>query len=126
VIASAERGVSCMTLRRKFWVLLMAMALLVAGCNTGNGDEEADEGEQEQGGDPIEVAAVWTGAEQRNFEAVLEAFTEETGIDASYRSTGDDIAAFLGTQIEGGSPPDVAMIPQPALVQQLAGDGSLQ
>jgi alpha-glucoside transport system substrate-binding protein len=115
-----------MRLRRKLWVLLMAMALLVAGCNTGNGDEEADEGEPEQGGAPIEAAAVWTGAEQKNFEAVLEAFTEETGIDASYRSTGDDVAAFLGTQIEGGNPPDVAMIPQPALVQQLADDGSLQ
>ncbi|MGH2747805.1 MAG: ABC transporter substrate-binding protein, partial [Actinomycetota bacterium] len=53
-------------------------------------------------------------------------FTEETGIETSYRSSGDDMAAFLGTQIEGGAPPDVAMIAQPALVDQLANDGSIQ
>ena len=103
------------------------MVLFAVACNSGNGgNEDTDEGNEEQGGDPIEVAAVWTDTEQENFEAVLEAFTEETGIEATFRSTGDDIAAFLGTQIEGGSPPDVAMIPQPALVQQLAGDGSIQ
>jgi alpha-glucoside transport system substrate-binding protein len=115
-----------MKLRRKLWILLTVMALVTLACNTGGGDEGEEEAEEQQGGDPIEVAAVFTGAEQRNFEAVLEAFTEETGIDASYRSTGDDIAAFLGTQIEGGKPPDVALIAQPALIRQLAADGSLQ
>lgn len=115
------RGV---TLRRKVLVLLMTLALIGTACNSGGGAGD-DDGGEEEGGDPIEVAAVWTGAEQENFEAVLEAFTEETGIDASYRSAGDDMAAFLGTQIEGGNPPDVAMIAQPALVAQLANDGSL-
>lgn len=111
--------------RNGFWVLLIVMALLAAACNGGDEVTDGDD-EEQQGGDPINVAAVWTGSEQERFEAVLSAFTDETGIDASFRSTGDDIAAFLGTQIEGGSPPDVAVIPQPALVQQLAGNGSLQ
>lgn len=110
---------------KRFWILLAALALVAAGCNGGDDVTDGDD-EQPQGGDPINVAAVWTGSEQERFEAVLAAFTESTGIEASFRSTGDDIAAFLGTQIEGGSPPDVAVIPQPALVQQLAGNGSLQ
>lgn len=106
-------------------MLLTILALVGAACNGDDGGTAEDGGDEEQGGEPIEVAAVWTGAEQKNFEAVLQAFTDETGIDASFSSTGDDIAAYLGTQIEGGSPPDVAMIPQPALVRQLATDGSL-
>ena len=113
-----------MILRRKFWILLLVVGLVAAAC--GGDDDDADDEGGAEGGDPIEVAAVWTGTEQERFTAVLDAFTEETGIETSYRSAGDDMAAFLGTQIEGGAPPDVAMIAQPALVDQLAGDGSLQ
>lgn len=115
-----------MNLQRRLWVLLVALLLLVGACNTGDDDEAADGGDGGDGGEAIEVTAVWTGTEQQRFEAVLDAFTDETGIEANFRSSGDDMAAFLGTQIEGGNPPDVAMIAQPALVAQLANDGSLQ
>jgi hypothetical protein len=114
--------------RRWLVVLLVVFSLFAVACG-GGGDNEFEEGgegdQQEKSSGSIDVAAVWTGAEQANFEAVLEAFTEETGIDASYTSTGDDVGAYLGTQIEGGSPPDVAMLPQPGLLRDLAGDGSL-
>ncbi len=73
-----------------------------------------------QGSGTIDVVAVWTGKEQASFEAVLEAFTAKTGVKTRYKSTGDDVAAFLGTQIEGGSPPDVAILPQPGLLRDLA------
>jgi alpha-glucoside transport system substrate-binding protein len=111
---------------RRWWMILIAVAALVAAaCGDGDVGQQADE-DGDGGGGAIEVAAVWTGTEQANFERVLDAFTEETGIETSYRSTGDDVGAFLGTQIEGGSPPDVAMIPQPGLIQQFADQGSLQ
>src|ERR687895_680254 len=111
---------------RRLWILLVALVVLVAAA-CGDGDVgQQDEGDGDGGGGSIEVAAVWTGTEQANFERVLDAFTEETGIDTSYRSTGDDVGAFLGTQIEGGSPPDVAMIPQPGLIRQFADQGSIQ
>jgi ABC-type glycerol-3-phosphate transport system substrate-binding protein len=114
-----------MHMKRRWWVVLIAVvALFAAACG---GDDEGDgDGAAQDGGQPIEVASVHTGTEQKNLRAVLDAFTEETGIEASFRSGGDDMAAFLGTQIEGGSPPDVAMIAQPALISQLAADGSLQ
>jgi alpha-glucoside transport system substrate-binding protein len=108
-------------------LLLLTVALLLVATACGGDDDEATQGDggQQEGGEPIEVASVHVGTEQENFRAVLDAFQEETGIEANFRSAGDDMAAFLGTQIEGGSPPDVAMIAQPALVSQLAGDGSL-
>jgi alpha-glucoside transport system substrate-binding protein len=115
-----------MTLRRRLLLVLLASMLVMSACTSGNGSNEPEsDGEQPEGGDPIEVSAVWTGAEQERFEAVLDAFTEETGIETSFRSSGDDVAAFLGTQIEGGNPPDVAMVAQPALIEQLATEGSL-
>jgi spermidine/putrescine-binding protein len=103
------------------------MLLVFAACAGGDIDEPAEDGgEEPQASGEVDVVAVWTGAEQESFEAVLEAFTAATGIDANYTSTGDDVGAFLGTQIEGGSPPDVAMLPQPGLLRDLADGGSLQ
>ncbi|MFC4057394.1 ABC transporter substrate-binding protein [Planomonospora corallina] len=74
----------------------------------------------------IEVAAKWTGAEQANFQKVLDAFQAKTGAKVTYASTGEDTGAYLGPRIQAGSPPDVAILPQPGLVQQYADDKALK
>lgn len=114
--------------RRTFFAVLAAGLLFLSACSSGSTTDEGNEdgGEDTSGGGSVTVAAVWTGAEQESFEAVLDAFAEETGIEATYSPTGDDVGAFLGSQIEGGSPPDVAMLPQPGLLRDLAGRGALQ
>ncbi len=108
--------------------LLVVLVLGATACGDGgggggDGGDTAAEGDGGGGaleGETIEVAAVWTGTEQENFEKVLTAFEEETGADVTYRSTGDDIATVLGTRIEGGDPPDIAILPQPGLLADLA------
>lgn len=77
-------------------------------------------------GQTINVAADWSGGEQANFEKVLEGFEKATGADVVYTSLGNNVATALGTQIEGGKPPQVALIPQPGLMNQLAKDGSIK
>lgn len=99
------------------------LALTLAGCSQGTTDAA---GSGEFAGDTLEVSAAWSGAEQANFEAVLAAFEEQSGATVNYTSFGDNAATTLGTQIEGGSPPNVAMLAQPALMNQLASDGNLQ
>ncbi|MFC4011743.1 ABC transporter substrate-binding protein [Nonomuraea purpurea] len=74
----------------------------------------------------LEVAAKWTGDEQKNFEQVLKAFSDKTGAEITYASTGEDTGAYLGPRIQGGSPPDVAILPQPGLVQQYADQNALK
>jgi alpha-glucoside transport system substrate-binding protein len=74
----------------------------------------------------IEVAAKWTGDEQTNFQKVLKAFEEKTGATVTYASTGEDTGAYLGPRIQGGNPPDVAILPQPGLVQQYADQNALK
>jgi alpha-glucoside transport system substrate-binding protein len=111
---------------RRWLLLLAALILALPACAGGTpGDEEDDSADDGGGGSgEITVAGVWTGVEEENFTAVLDAFTEESGVDVSYQSS-DDLGTYLGTQIEGGSPPDVAFIPQPGLIASLAEDGSL-
>ena len=105
------------------WIVLIAVVLLAVSCTTGA--PEGEDGDAADGGGSIEVATVHTGDERQNFQAVLDAFSEESGVDVTFTSAGDDMAAFLGNKIEGGSPPDVALIAQPGLVRSLAADGSL-
>lgn len=77
-------------------------------------------------GPKVEVAAVWTGEEQKAFGEVLAAFEKREGVQVTYTSTGDDIATILGARIHGGNPPDVAILPQPGLLADLARQGVLR
>ena len=77
-------------------------------------------------GSNLNVVAAWSGAEQENFEAVLAQFEEDTGATVTYTSFGDNGPTYISGQLEGGTPPNVAVIGQPALMQQLATDGHLQ
>ncbi|WP_277049586.1 ABC transporter substrate-binding protein [Ruania albidiflava] len=114
-----------------------ALGLALAGCSSGGG---SGGGEPSAGGGTagassapsedfsgvtLDVAGSWSGAEQDNFQAVLDQFSQDTGATVNYTSFGDNASTILGTQIEGGNPPDVALLPQPALLQQLASDGDL-
>ncbi|MHA7862233.1 ABC transporter substrate-binding protein [Tessaracoccus sp. Y36] len=76
-------------------------------------------------GTTLNVVAAWSGAEQANFEAVLQQFEDATGASVTYTSFGDNGPTYISGQLEGGTPPNVAVVGQPALMQQLAADGSI-
>jgi alpha-glucoside transport system substrate-binding protein len=131
---SSRRG---RILRRRRIALLAgftALALTVAGCG-GGGDDGGSTGNTQAGGETtfadlsgqtVEVAAVWTGAEQEAFKAVLDDFAAKTKATVNYTPTGDDLAAFYGGKIAGGSPPDVGLISQPGLIAEYAQKGSIK
>jgi alpha-glucoside transport system substrate-binding protein len=65
---------------------------------------------------------VWSGAEQKNFQKVLDAFQKKyPGVKVKYTSAGDNVPTVLSTAVQGGNPPDLASISQPGLVKQFAG-----
>jgi alpha-glucoside transport system substrate-binding protein len=101
---------------------VVVAALALAGCA---GDGGGGTGGGDFAGTTLQVSATWSGAEQENFEAVLDLFEEQTGASVEYSSFGDNGATTLNTQVTGGNPPDIAVVGQPALLQQLATDGAL-
>jgi alpha-glucoside transport system substrate-binding protein len=119
-------------MRRKRLLLelatISASMLIAAACSSGSESPSAS-GTTSTGpdlsGQTVEVAATWTSSEQRNFEQVLALFEQQTGATAQFVSAGDDIAAYLGPKIEGGKPPDVAILPQPGVVTSFANQGDL-
>lgn len=114
--------------RRITWALVALLALVATACGDDGDDGDTGAGPDlgDLSGETVEVAAVWSGTEQARFQDVLDAFAEETGATVRFTSTGDDIATVVGTRIEGGRPPDIAILPQPGLLADLADRDALQ
>jgi len=108
-------------MRRSRLFIFIVMAVLVIGSSFAVTAQEWPD----LSGEEIEVTGVWTGNAQTNFEDVLGRFSELTGAEITYSPVGENMATVLGTQIEGGNPPDIAMLPQPGLLRELAIDGDL-
>ena len=109
----------------RYFAPFAALALVLSAC-PGGGAGEAECPEAPSGaGEGIIVTSLWGGAEQTAFEAVLEAFTAETGIQATYEPNRTDYATVLRTRIQGGNPPDVAIIPGIGFLRSFARDGSI-
>lgn len=110
--------------------LTAVAALALAGCSSGGGGGAdggsggGDDGEFK--GTTLEVAAAWSGAEQENFEKVLAEFEDRTGAKVNYTSFGDKGPTYIQGQLEGGTPPNVAIVGQPALMQSLAKNGDIK
>ncbi|MFJ8544560.1 ABC transporter substrate-binding protein [Streptomyces sp. NPDC093586] len=113
-----------------------ALALSLTAC--GGDDDSGGDDKESQGsgtekpatltlprlnGETLEVAAVWTGSEQKNFKKVLAEFEKRTGAKVTFVPAQDPIINFLGSKIAGGAPPDVAMLPQPGAIKQAVDKG---
>ena len=114
---------------------LTAALVALAGCGGSSEGESGAPSPSSSGsagalpdlsGKTLEVAAEWQKDEQKNFESVLQGFEDATGATVKYTSTGSDTATILSTRVAGGNPPDVALIPQPGLIQQFADKDAVQ
>ncbi|MGW7431468.1 ABC transporter substrate-binding protein [Streptomyces sp. NPDC054861] len=110
-----------MTIRRRTAMACCSALTLALGATAcGGGPVSAGGGGKELAGQTLNVAGVWSGAEQKNFQKVLDAFTEKTGAATRFTSTGDNVSTVVGSKIEGGNAPDVVMVPQVGVLRQFA------
>lgn len=105
--------------RSSRWLAFSMATMLVAGV-AGTGTVTA------QDATTITVRSLWGGSEQEAFQKVLDAFKAASGITATYESVRDDYASVLRTDIAGGNPPDVAIIPGIGFLRSFARDGSIK
>lgn len=112
---------------------LLAVALALAAC----GDDDDGGTSTPTGGTaaptgattPPSVGAVsvlgqWGGAELETFESVVAPWQAETGGDMKFTGT-RDIISLLTLNVEGGSPPDIAIPSEIGLFQKFARAGEL-
>ena len=105
--------------------LVAVLALLAAGCGGGGSKKSSSTG---GGGTSnvkgsVRMIAVWTGAEQAAFQAVLNGFKSKyPNVNVTYQAQKDP-ASFLSTAVEGGKPPDLAALPAPGIIKGFVGRG---
>jgi alpha-glucoside transport system substrate-binding protein len=102
--------------------LALALAVVLAAASCGGGDDDG-EGAAEGTG-TVTVLSLWGGSEREAFQKVLAGFTEKTGIQTKYE-TARDFLPVIRTRLAAGNPPQMAIVPRPGIVRDLALDGSL-
>lgn len=122
--------------RMRFRALLVALALALASVAAGCGDDDEGNGGGAGGGGTdtaadvsgdVSVVGIWTGPEQRSFQAVIDRFNETyPDVRVNYQAAGDNVPTVVGTAVEGGNPPDIATIAQPGLIEQFQARGALE
>jgi alpha-glucoside transport system substrate-binding protein len=113
-------------MRRMTLVLALVAALLAAlvAARIGNAGKASPANAKVSG--TVTMLAVWTGAEGASFKAVLDGFKKKNpDVTVKYKAANDPAAA-LSTAIQGGSPPNVAALPNPGLMKDFAGRGAVK
>lgn len=75
-------------------------------------------------GEKLTVFGPWLTADQENFEKVIAVFEEASGVNVEY-SGSDSFEQQILIDVQAGSPPNVAIFPQPGLAADLASRGAL-
>ena len=73
-------------------------------------------------GKKVSIQTQWIGGEGANFAAAVADFATATGIKIQVDSIGSSHETVLRTRIEGGKPPDLAMLAQPTPVLAYAAE----
>jgi alpha-glucoside transport system substrate-binding protein len=76
-------------------------------------------------GKKVSFQTQWIGGEGAGFAAAIADFAKATGIAINVDSIGSSHETVLKTRIEGGSPPDMAMLAQPTGVLAYADEGKV-
>ena len=102
--------------------LLLTLALVLTACGRGGGEEagggEAGGSEGGEGSDTVTLLHGIKGEnEQAALQKALDAFEESTGKTVEVEFS-PQFETVVVTRVQGGNPPDVALYPQPALLQK--------
>jgi alpha-glucoside transport system substrate-binding protein len=77
-------------------------------------------------GKTVSIQTQWIGGEGTNFAASVADFATATGIKVQIDSIGSSHETVLKTRIDGGKPPDLAMLAQPTPILAYAAAGKVQ
>jgi alpha-glucoside transport system substrate-binding protein len=102
-------------------------ALAAAGIGTASQTKQTKHMTNEAVSGNLSIIGIWTGPEQKRFQAVLNGFEKlYPDVSVKYTSGGDNTPTILSTAIQGGNPPDLASIGQPGLLRDFANQGALK
>ncbi|MBK8455780.1 MAG: carbohydrate ABC transporter substrate-binding protein [Phyllobacteriaceae bacterium] len=75
-------------------------------------------------GQTLTMFGPWRGEDEKLVQSILDYFRDATGVDVKYSSS-ENYEQQIVIDAQAGSPPDVAILPQPGLIADLASKGFL-
>ncbi|HYQ75613.1 ABC transporter substrate-binding protein [Cellulomonas sp.] len=105
------------------------LALSAAAC-TGSSDPDptttpsAPSATPGLDGETVSVLGLWSGPERDTFAAVTGTWEDATGAAVDWTGS-RDLAGDLAAAVAAGDPPDVAVLPNPGLLDDLVRDGAV-
>jgi alpha-glucoside transport system substrate-binding protein len=107
--------------------LLAATTLMTTGClSQSNSADSGGGGGSSKGNQSktVEIMLGFTGDQLTQFKQTLEPYAKSKGITIKWSPT-DNFNQLINTRVQGNSPPDIAMFPQPGILLDLANKGKL-
>jgi len=104
--------------------LLAVGGLALAGCSGGPGSTDTG-GSDGGGGDVVTIYGTIADTEAQLLEQSWADWEEENGIDIQYEAS-KEFEAQIAVRAQGGTPPDLAIFPQPGLLKDMAELGFLK
>lgn len=115
------------------FMAVLLLALATAGAQGQSGQDTAEVSAENPTGNPwtdgqdlsgstVNIFGAFVDTDAENFEASMEYFEEQTGIEVVYEGSGD-FESLITVRAEGGDPPDIAAFPQPGLMADLTRRG---
>jgi alpha-glucoside transport system substrate-binding protein len=112
--------------KAKWFLLFVVFALVVAACGGDDDDAGGDDGGEtattsadgegaDLSGTSVSVFGAPTGDEATAFDNTFAVWNEETGGEAVYEGS-DSLETQLPIRVDGGNPPDIALLPQPGTI----------
>jgi alpha-glucoside transport system substrate-binding protein len=99
---------------------LGAVAVLTAGC-LGGGDGG---GGNSNTSNTIEIMYAFTTDQESGFQDEVNAWAEENDVNVTFTQS-SDFNSLINTRVQGDDAPDVALFPQPGIMQDMADQGLL-
>ena len=103
---------------------ISAAAFAVAAAGGATAQTMADMEAMDLSGETITIFGPWLTVDQEHFEAVIAPFEEATGANVDYAGS-DSFEQQIVIDTQAGSPPNIAVFPQPGLAADLASKGLL-
>ena len=99
--------------------LAVAAALLVAsGSSVLAADTMAQIGAIDLSGQTLNISGPWTGPDEDNFRKVIQKFADATHATVNYTGS-QSFEQQIIVDVDSGSPPNIAVFPQPGLAATL-------
>lgn len=108
------------------WLVIVALVVVVAGGVYYVARRPAARAPERAPGvaGTVTVLGVWGGSELDSFTAMVKPLEDQSGVKVAFEGT-RDLNAVLTTRIQGGNPPDVAVLPGPGQMAEFARAGKL-